>query len=185
MRDLSLHVLDLMENSLRADAGEVHCELTLHADGALDLTLRDDGRGMDAQFLATATEPFTTSRTTRKVGLGLPLTKANALKTGGTFQVESKPGTGTTVRARFMTKHLDCLPLGNLDDTFLMLVVAHPFRPDFVLSLRSPQGQTRFSTAEIRQVLGEEVPLNAPEVIAWMQQTLTEQVLSVFGGLLE
>lgn len=185
MRDISLHLLDLMENSLRAEATDIRCELTLDEQGVLSVLLADNGRGMDANMLSTADEPFTTSRTTRKVGLGLPLTKANALKTGGTFRVDSTPGAGTQVTAAFHTRHLDCLPLGSLEDTLVTLVAAHPLTPEFTLSIASPQGNARFSTQEIRQVLGDNVPLNEPEVLAWMRQSLFEQVQSVFGGLLE
>lgn len=185
MRDLSLHLLDLMENSLRAGAKNICCELTLNEGGTLALTLQDDGCGMEEALCAAALQPFTTSRSTRKAGLGLPLTQASALRTGGSLRLDSAPGHGTRVSARFETRHLDCLPLGSLEDTMVSLIAAHPLTPDFTLVLRSPRGKEQFSTQVVRAALGDDVPLSEPEVLAWMRQALKKQVQTVFGGLLE
>ena len=182
MRDISLHLLDLMENSLRAGASLVQLELDLEAAGALSITLTDDGCGMDEELLRKAADPFTTTRTTRKVGLGIPLTKLNAERTGGTFSLQSAPGQGTRLTACFQTRHMDCLPLGDLAATIASVLIAHPQGTDILLTLRSPLGEESFDTRTVRQALGEEVPLNEPEVVAWLRDTLNEQIRTVLGG---
>lgn len=184
MRDLSLHLLDLAENSLRADASLISLALSLQDDGALDVVLDDDGRGMEQSFAQRAADPFATTRTTRKVGLGLPLAAANAEKTGGFLRLDSLPGQGTRVHLRLMTRHVDCLPLGDLPETMSTLVLTHPDRPDFVLALRSPQAESRFDTRDIRRALGPEVGLQEPEVMDYIKQLLIEQCQTVFGGLI-
>lgn len=182
MRDISLHLLDLMENSLRAGASLVQLALDLDAAGALSITLTDDGCGMDEELLQKAADPFTTSRTTRKVGLGIPLTKLNAERTGGTFSLQSAPGQGTRLTACFQTRHMDCLPLGDLAATIVSVLIAHPQGTDILLTLRSPAGEESFDTRTVRQALGEEVPLSEPEVVAWLRDTLNEQTRTVLGG---
>lgn len=184
MRDLSLHLLDLAENSLRAGADRISLQLTLDADGALDVVLEDDGCGMEQGLARRAADPFATTRTTRRIGLGLPLAAANAEKTGGYLTLTSLPGQGTKVHIRLMTRHVDCLPLGDLPQTMVSLILTHPEHPDFVLDLHSPRGQARFDTGEIRRVLGPEVGLQEPEVMNYIQHLLTEQCQMVFGGLI-
>ncbi len=184
MRDISLHLLDLMENSLRAGATLVHCDLSLSPEGMLDIRLKDNGCGMAPDLQQSVLSPFGTTRTTRKVGLGIPLTAANAAKTGGSLQIHSNPGQGTTLDIRFNTRHMDCLPLGDVAQSLWSLVITHPLSPEFTLTMTSPQGESRFSTQEIREVLGEEIPLNTPEVSAYLRDLLMEQAQTVFGGLL-
>ena len=94
MRDLSLHLLDLAQNSITAGASLVTVRLTLGEDGILTMELADDGKGMSPELLARVTSPFATTRTTRKVGLGIPMMKENAEKAGGTFNLESEEGRG-------------------------------------------------------------------------------------------
>jgi len=184
VRDISLHLLDLMENSLRAGAAHVECDMRLSEEGMLDICLRDDGCGMDPELQQSVLSPFGTTRTTRKVGLGIPLTAANAEKTGGALHIHSVPGQGTTLNICFNTRHMDCLPLGDVAQTLWTLVITHPLSPEFTLTLASPQGESRFSTEEIRSVLGAEIPLNEPEVSAYLRDLLVEQAQTIFGGLL-
>ena len=110
MKDLSLHLLDVAKNSVAAGASHVAVTLEEDEAGWLTLTIADDGRGMSPEFLAQVTDPFTTTRTTRKVGLGLPLLRLTAEQTGGSLAIESALGAGTTVTARFQRRHLDCPP---------------------------------------------------------------------------
>ena len=107
MRDWSLHLLDLMENSLRAEAKLIRLSIELFSDGVMDITLEDDGCGMAPELAAAADSPFTTTRTTRKVGLGVPLFKMEAEMTGGSFQIDSEEGKGTKVTAVFRPSHVD------------------------------------------------------------------------------
>ncbi|MHC1787229.1 MAG: ATP-binding protein [Christensenellales bacterium] len=183
MRDISLHLLDLAQNSIRAGAGRLEMSLRLQGDGGLDITLQDDGCGMDEALRGAADDPFVTSRTTRKVGLGLPLAGASARRTGGDFAIMSRPGEGCRVSLRFMTGHLDCLPLGALDETLLSLILSHPLRPDFCLRLASQAGETLFDTSLIRRALGPEVPLDTPDVMTFMGEMLREQLHTILGGI--
>jgi len=183
MRDISLHLLDLAQNCIRAGAVHVDISLRLSFDGALDIMISDDGCGMAESLRSKAADPFATTRTTRRVGLGIPLAAANAEKTGGSLRIDSAPDRGCTLRLSFLTRSLDCLPLGALDQTMMSLILADPRGPEFSLFLASPQGETRFDTAEIRRILGPQVALCEPEVAAFLRDMLKEQIQSVLGGI--
>ena len=121
VRDLSLHLLDLVQNSITAGASLVTIRLTLEENGMLTMVLADNGKGMSPELLSRVTSPFATTRTTRKVGLGIPMMKENAEKAGGTFQLESEEGKGTTLTCTMDTGNIDCLPLGDLSGTLLRI----------------------------------------------------------------
>ena len=174
MRDLSDHVLDIAQNSIKANAKTVSIQMAVAEGGWLTLLVQDDGIGMAPELLAKVTDPFTTTRTTRKVGLGIPLLKENAELTGGNVSIQSQPGVGTTVSATFNLRHIDCPPMGKICDTLLTLVVLNPDTPEFVFSARSPGREANFDTRQIRDALGG-VPLNAAEVIDWMRQSIDEK----------
>lgn len=174
MKELSLHILDIVKNSVSAGAAHIGLNLTQTEDGTLTIVISDDGRGMSPEFLAAATDPFTTTRTTRKMGLGLPLYRLAAEQTGGSLTVESTVGKGTTVTAVFHTDHLDCAPMGDFAGTAALLIQGSP-DVEWAVFHSTPKGSYDFSTAEIREILGEDVPLNAPEVFAWMSEYLAEQ----------
>ncbi|MBN1317319.1 MAG: sensor histidine kinase, partial [Anaerolineales bacterium] len=127
MRELSLHILDLAENSVSAGADKVRILVheDMHAD-RLIIAVQDNGRGMDEASLAQVCDPFFTSRTTRKVGLGIPFLKAAAESCQGIFIIESTPGKGTHVKAEFKHSHIDRMPLGDLAGTLLTLLVSFP-----------------------------------------------------------
>lgn len=127
MEDLSLHMLDVMENSLEAQASriDVRIEEDPQAD-RLTLEIRDDGKGMDARTLQRALDPFFTTRTTRDVGLGLSMLAESARATGGNMRVDSKPGKGTRVTATFRPGHIDMKPLGDIPQTIVTLLIGHP-----------------------------------------------------------
>ncbi len=185
MRDWSLHLLDLAENSLRAGAGLVSLGVSLEEDGRLIITLSDDGCGMGPELLRAVTSPFATTRSTRKVGMGLALAGQNAERAGGGLHVSSAPGRGTTVEIEADTRNIDCLPLGDLAQTFFSLICLNPLRPDFEWRLRSPRGEEHFDTREIRQALGEGISLGEPEVREYICSLLTEQCETVFGGIMQ
>lgn len=174
MKELSLHLLDVAKNSVSAGAEHVSITLDEGADGWLTLAIADDGRGMDSEFLARVTDPFTTTRTTRKVGLGLPLLRLTAEQTGGSLSIDSTLGVGTTLTARFQRRHLDCPPLGDLPGAVALLIQGSP---EIELTYRhtTPKGEAALSTAELRDILGEDISLAEPEVFAWIQDYLTEQ----------
>ena len=173
MKELSLHLLDVAKNSTAAGAKNVSIALEETAEGWLTITIADDGRGMAPEFLAQVTDPFTTTRTTRTGGLGLPLLRLTAEQTGGSLDIQSAVGAGTTVTARFQRRHLDCPPLGDMAGAIALLIQGSP---DIELTYRhaTPHGDAALSTAELREILGD-VPLSEPEVFAWIQDYLTEQ----------
>ena len=174
MRDLSMHVLDIAQNSVKADAKNVSITFAISEDHWLTIIFQDDGCGMSPEFLAKVADPFTTTRTTRKVGLGIPLLQENAELTGGKVRIESAVGVGTTLTATFQLQHIDCPPMGKMCDTLLTLVVLNPETPDFVFEARSPGHEASFDTRAIREALGG-VPLNMPEVVDWMRSGIEEE----------
>jgi len=183
MRDLSLHILDLAENSVRAGAALVEIGVRADADRLITLTIRDDGCGMDEELQRIVLSPFGTTRTTRKVGLGIPLMAQNARLTGGDIALQSEVGKGTLLTATLRGDSIDCLPLGDLAGTVVTLITANPDGPDFALRCSSPQGEMDFDTREVRRALSG-VPLNEPEVAAWMLESIREEIQPIFGGMI-
>ncbi|MDR1691827.1 MAG: ATP-binding protein [Oscillospiraceae bacterium] len=172
MKELSLHILDIAMNSVKAGASLIEITLT-EAGGVLTVTVRDDGAGMTPEFLATVTDPFTTTRTTRKVGLGIPLLKLAAEQTGGTFAIESAPGAGTTVTTAFHTGHMDNPPLGDIAGSVMSLIQGSP-DIDVVYTHSAPAGEASLDTRVLREALGG-IPLESPDVLLWIQQTIEEE----------
>ena len=168
-----MHVLDVAENSVAAGAKLVH--ITLEADAARDLlalTIEDDGKGMVPQVAAQVTDPFYTTRTTRRVGLGLPLLKMAAELTGGEMHLQSQPGKGTKVCARFGLSHIDRAPLGDMASTVGGLIQCSP-QIDFVYTVRTPDGEFVADTRQLREILGD-VPLSEPAVAQWVREYIDE-----------
>ena len=180
MRELSLNILDIAQNSLSAGAGLV----TLNVDedsGADSLTLRveDDGRGMDADTLQRVRDPFYTTRTTRKVGMGIPLFRMAAEMTGGSLDIVSEPGKGTAVTASFSLSHIDRMPLGDMAGTVTALIRLNP-GVDFVYRHTVDGRSFEMDTRELRAQLGD-VPLSEPDVMEWIDGYLREQEDSLGG----
>ena len=183
MRDLSLHLLDLAQNSISAGAATVTIRIGIDDNGWLKMTLEDDGKGMSPELLRRVTSPFATTRTTRKVGLGIPMMMENAEKAGGTLHIESEVGRGTVLTVTMDTRNIDCLPLGDLTGTLLSLMLTNPLVPDFVFEGKTPKGECSFDTREVRKVLGSDIPLNEPSVASWLQDALKEEIDPIFGGV--
>jgi len=183
MRDLSLHILDLMQNSIRAEASVVTLSVLRDEKGMLSIIIEDDGTGMSEELLSRVMSPFATTRTTRKVGLGIPMMAENCRLAGGDLKLESILGKGTVLTATLDTASIDCLPLGDLPGTVTTLVTMNPDKPEFVLHCASPKGEMQFDTREIREAL-QGVPLSEPEIAAWMQESLREEIEPIFGGVL-
>ncbi len=174
MRDLSMHVLDIAQNSIKAGATLVTITFETDPEGWLTVTVQDNGCGMSPEFLEAVTDPFTTTRTTRKVGLGIPMFKQSAELSGGMLELESVVGIGTTLVATFDRMHIDCLPMGAMCDTLLTLVMLNPDTPDFVFEAASSTLSASFDTRQLKEVIGE-VKLNEPEVVAWMKESIEEE----------
>jgi anti-sigma regulatory factor (Ser/Thr protein kinase) len=179
MFELALHILDLVQNSVAAGARLVRvCVWLDRASDTLTIIISDDGCGMDEALRNRVESPFATTRTTRKVGLGIPMSKQCALTCGGTFRLESEAGAGTTLTATFQASHVDLPPLGDLKGTMLSLVAGSPETPDFVLDYRIDDRSFVFDTRPIREALGG-LPLSGGEILAWLDAFLSEGIAGV------
>ena len=183
MKEIALHLLDIVQNSVRAGATEVDISFALASDGVLEMQVRDDGCGMSPEFVEQVSNPFVTTRTTRKIGLGIPLLMQNTTLSGGSVKIDSKQGAGTTITAYWHTDSIDCLPLGDLGSTMATLIMGNPDAPEFTLTCRSDGGEMNFSTVEVRQAL-EGVSLAEPEVIQWIQDSIHEELEPILGGIM-
>lgn len=173
MRELSLHILDIVQNSIKAGADTVKIAICENrADDWLSIIIEDNGCGMNSEVLQNVLNPFYTSRTTRKVGLGLPLFKQAAENAGGGLSISSEVGRGTTVEARFRHGHIDRQPLGNMAETMLGLITAYN-DVNFVYRHTLDETVFEFDTGEMKKLLGG-IPLNSPEVFMWLQEFLGE-----------
>jgi anti-sigma regulatory factor (Ser/Thr protein kinase) len=196
MRELSMHILDMLENALEAGATQVELSIVedLEAD-RLDIVVRDNGRGMDAATARQALDPFFTTRTTRHVGLGLPLFAAAAKRCDGDLTLESAPGRGTTVQTTFRHSHLDRAPLGSMTDTLLAFLLGLPpsLPPGGEDGRRPGKAAPRFTychqvdgrtfeldTAAIQAELGE-IPLSHSRVRKWLHDYIAEGEAELTG----
>lgn len=183
MKDLSLHLMDIIQNSIRAQAANIR--ITIEAavvEDFLAIKVEDDGCGMDDKMLSNVMDPFVTTRTTRKVGLGISLFKDSAERAGGKLILQSEPGVGTALEAWFRIGSIDRQPLGDISSTMTSLILSHG-ELDFVLTLRNSREEFLFDTKDIRKMMGE-IPITHLDVIAWMEGHLHEGVMEIFSGIL-
>lgn len=191
MRELSQHILDLLENAQEAGASRIWLEIEerssgdARVDGLLSISVRDDGRGMDDDSLRRVTDPFYTTRTTRSVGLGIPLLKAAAERCGGQFGVGSVPGQGTQVTASFGLHHIGRAPMGDLISTLLAVVLGLPRggldkAPDLIYRHRVDGRFFELDTREIRSILGD-LQLGHPQVLIWLRDYLEQGIASLYS----
>jgi len=179
MKELSLHILDITKNSVSAGAKSITLSLTETEEHALTIVIADDGCGMTPEFLARVTDPFTTTRTTRKVGMGIPLLMLAAEQTGGSVTITSRheeeypDDHGTTVTATFHTDHIDFTPIGDMVSTMETLIMGSP-DIDFAYLHDRNGARVELDTRQLREVLGD-VPLDSYEVIQWIGDFLREQ----------
>ena len=173
MLEISLHILDVINNSVKAGATLIGVTVCENKKGnVLSVTISDDGCGMDAEFLKTVTDPFRTTRTTRKVGMGLSLFKAAAEATDGSFSITSEKGKGTTVCATFTYDHIDRQPLGDMAGT-ITTVLSGNQNIDFLYRHSVDEKEFVLDTREVRQILGD-VELSGPEIILWLTEYINE-----------
>lgn len=197
MKDLSLHILDIMQNSTEAGASLIGVMirakvknglppgpigLSHDSGGMLEITIEDNGCGMDENLLASVTDPFTTTRTTRRVGLGIPLFKASAEQSGGSFRILSQKGIGTLVKAEYGMENVDRPPLGDVAGVITDMAAAYS-GVEIQLNLENGNSIFSFSSREVQQRLGE-VPLAEPEVLKWLREYIGEGIKEIFGGVL-
>ncbi|MCD8185069.1 MAG: ATP-binding protein [Rikenellaceae bacterium] len=175
MNDLSLHMMDMIQNSLSAGANRIglSVEEDTRAD-RLKITITDNGRGMSADQVARLDDPFFTTRTTRRVGMGIPLFRQSACQSAGELTVESEPGLGTTVTAVFQHSHLDRPPLGDLAGSFILMVSANP-ETHFILDYRFNENRYRFDTVQVKEAL-DGLPLHEPAVMTALTEMISENL---------
>lgn len=181
MTELSLNVLDIANNSIRANANLIHIEIRIHTkEDTLTIIITDNGCGMTKEQLNRVEDPFYTTRTTRAVGLGIPFFKQGAISTGGSFRMESSPGKGTTVTAVFGLSHIDRMPLGDINSTIYTLIISN-IQIDFLYLYEIDGKQFILDTREFKEILGE-LPLNSPEVMRYIKEYLLENQKEVDDG---
>ncbi len=182
MKELSLNILDITENSTKAGATLVEISIE-EKDNILTLVIKDNGSGMTPETMNAVRNPFFTTRTTRKVGMGIPLLQFAAEQTGGSLNIESNhislfpDSHGTTVTAVFYKDHIDFTPLGDVISTVTTLIQGHP-EVDFLFTHTGEGLKVLLDTREIREVL-DDVPLDTFEVLLWIKENLAEQYNSI------
>lgn len=173
MDNLSFHLTDITANSIRAGATRIAVDISEEA-AAIVIRISDNGCGMDAETVQRVTNPFYTTRTTRKVGLGLPFLIQNAEQTGGKVSIDSRPGEGTEVTARFVSSHIDCPPWGDLPGTIALLLSGTP-NVNICFTYRKGEDAFAISTEEVKEVL-DGFPLSHPKVISWLKEMIRENL---------
>jgi len=181
MPEISLNVLDVAENSTKAGAGLVEITVDVSVPGnRLTIIIKDNGCGMSSETLSHVTDPFFTTRTTRKVGLGVPFFKEAAEDTGGSFDIRSEKNVGTTVTAVFVLDNIDRMPLGDMCQTMHDLIVYHP-DTDFLYTYRYNDASFTLDTREFREIL-DNVPFDTPEISNYIMDYLRENTKETDGG---
>jgi len=177
MEDLSLHILDIVENSIAAEADRIEIKITEDIKANLfSLEIRDNGKGMDKELLENACDPFYTTRTTRRVGLGIPMLAQAAAECMGDINVVSGKGEGTTITVSFQHNHIDRKPLGDMGKTLIVLIASNP-GIDFIYEHKTNGNMYTLDTSEIKKDL-EGVPINTPEVIKIIKDDINTWLIS-------
>ncbi|NWF64754.1 MAG: sensor histidine kinase [Chloroflexi bacterium] len=180
MREIALHLLDIAENGVAAESRNIHIDVIEDIkNDLLKVSVKDDGRGMDAETAKRALDPFYTTRTTRKVGLGIPLLKLAAESAGGGFTLETESGKGARIEASFRHSHIDRMPLGDVGATFLTLLVSYPhihwvFKYQ-VTSKDGPTNSFELDDEEVKAALGD-TPLTEPDVLKILRGMIEEGI---------
>lgn len=178
--EISLNILDITENSVKAKATKIEIDVfASFKDDNLTIKIIDNGCGMTSEQLKNVTNPFFTTRTTRKVGLGIPFFKMAAESTGGSFDIESKVGLGTTVTALFKLSHIDRMPMGDIALTIWQLVTMHQ-EINFVFNYKVDDNGFTLDTNEFKEVLGG-ISFTEPEVSRYIKEYLKENINDTLG----
>jgi len=183
MREIALHLMDIAENSVAVESRNVRIAVVEdQQNNSLIVSVTDDGRGMDADTAKRVLDPFYTTRTTRKIGLGIPLLKLAAEQCEGGLSLKTEPGKGTQVEAQFQLNHIDRMPLGDIGCTFLTLLVAHP-HIHWIFEYKSIniQGaikEFKLDDSEVKSALGD-VSLTEPDVLRILRGMIEEGIASL------
>ena len=183
MKDLSMHLMDIAQNSVVAGANKISINIQVcEIPQVLYFEIIDDGKGMEKEFLDRVTDPFKTTRTTRAVGLGIPLLKQSAEMAGGGLRIYSEPGKGTNLQASFIVNHIDRIPLGDVPGTLTLLISANK-NISWIIEFKCRNENFVLDTDQINKVLNG-VPIDNNNVLEWIQDTISQGINSVFGGVL-
>jgi anti-sigma regulatory factor (Ser/Thr protein kinase) len=185
MREFAMHIMDITQNSVRAGAENIHITVRENEQtNSLLFSVADDGCGMSEELLRRVRDPFTTSRTTRKVGLGIPMLEQTCETCGGALSIQSAPGQGTTLTAQMEYRHIDRPPLGDMVNTLHVLALMNPtVNLTYTHHYTTPQGQSReyvLDMGEVKATL-EDVPLDDPAVIAWLKEDIQEGITALYA----
>ncbi len=179
--EISLNILDVAQNSIRAEAELIEISIAISTKSdILEVIIKDDGCGMTQEQLKKVTDPFFTTRTTRKIGLGIPFFKFAAESTGGSFEIQSAPNSGTIVRAVFMLSSIDRMPLGDISATIHALVTLNEEK-EFVFTYSVDGRSFCLDTRELKKILGN-ISFNEPEVSKYIKDFLCENKNEIDGG---
>ena len=173
MQEIAMSILDIAYNSIRANASLI--KILIHDSNNLNIIniqIIDNGKGMEQATIKKVIDPFYTTRTTRKVGLGIPMFKENIEATGGKFSIESTINVGTKVEGEFVKGHIDCPPMGNIVDTIITLIQADD-KIDYLFKYTSDNFEFVLDTKEIKKIL-DGIPINLPDVIIWLKDYIKE-----------
>lgn len=181
MRELSLHILDLAQNSIEAGAHHLQIDINENEDGYFTFVISDDGRGMTEEMVKKVRDPFVTTRLTRKVGMGIPFMDMVTAQCGGYFDIKSVPGEGTTVKAAFKADNIDRPPLGDIAGSIAVLLAGAPGL-NLVFTYKAKTGTFVFDTDEVRAVLGKDTDFSHPEIYRWTEGYLRQQLKALHAG---
>ena len=184
MQEISLNILDIVQNSIRAEATVIEINIVEDTkEDILSFYVNDNGCGMSEEMLKEVSDPFVTTRTTRKVGLGISLLKSAAQAAGGDIELASKLGVGTKLCASFKHSHIDRQPLGDIGSVITTLITTNP-KIDFIYSHTYNGHEFVLDTMELRKVLGDEVSFSEISVMQWISEYLKEGLSEIYGGVL-
>lgn len=184
LEELSLNILDIAQNSIAAGASLVVISLTEDdAADSLVISVEDNGKGMTPEMLEKVQDPFVTTRTTRRFGLGISFFKEAAEITGGNLELVSTPGVGTTITATFVKSHIDRQPIGDLTGTIIALVTLNT-QIDFDVNYKVNDNEFNFSTKEVKEMLGDDADLSDPQIATFLTEYISEHIenLHLHGG---
>ena len=178
MKELSLHILDIARNSIRAEATKISILVDENLeDNKLIISIEDNGKGMDEETLRKIEDPFYTSRDVRRVGLGIPLLKAAAERCNGSIKIQSQEGIGTKLYCVMDYDHIDRSPLGKIQDT-IMILLNDSDKYELVYTHIYNGGRFDFNTVEIKEIL-DGVPLDSPDVLMWIKGYILENIAEI------
>ncbi|MCC3145026.1 ATP-binding protein [Halanaerobium sp. Z-7514] len=182
MRELSLHILDILENSRKAKADKIELQISENpGKNSFIIIIADNGKGIKKELLENITDPFVTSRTTREVGLGLSLFKNAAERTNGDFEIKSKKGRGTVVRAEFEYDNIDRAPLGDIATTISNFIAANGEELEIIYEHSFADEKFEFDSREIKKEL-DDLSIQSSAIVSWIQEYLAENIKEIRGG---